>query len=164
MKSIQMDAETASAAVRALSATEADLVSFDGESLVGPDAIIDSVAALDIAALKKSDLLAYAAARRFAVENGGTTINGLSVSTDRQSQAMLNAAFNMAKENPNFSTMWKGVDGNFTQLTAEQIVAIAQAVGAFVANCFAAEAAVVNGINAGNITTRAQVDSAIVVS
>ncbi|WP_276486008.1 DUF4376 domain-containing protein [Bradyrhizobium zhanjiangense] len=84
--------------------------------------------------------------------------------TDRQSQAMLNAAFNLAPQSPKFFTMWKGADGNFTQLNAEQIVAVAQAVGAFVATCFAAEAAAASGINSGAIITRAQVDSAIVVS
>jgi hypothetical protein len=111
----------------------------------------------------QDELKAYAAARRWLVETGGVVIGGIKVATDRESQSMLNAAYNLAQGNPSFSTMWKGADGNFNVVNAETMIALAQTVGAFVASCFTAEAAVVNGINAGNITTIAQVDAAIVV-
>jgi uncharacterized protein DUF4376 len=113
--------------------------------------------------LSKDQLLAYAAARRYHVETGGITLNGVSVATDRQSQAMLSAAFNMVQQNPQFTTMWKGPDGNFAQLTAQQILGIAQAVGLHVAACFAAEAAVVAKINSGDYTTESHINAALVV-
>jgi len=163
MKSIPMDIDTVSLVSTQFSAADRDALAFDGSNLTGPDEVIDRVAALDLAALRKADLIAYAASRRYAVETGGTTINGVAVATDRASQAMLNAAYNIAAGNAQFSTMWKGVDGAFTSIDAPTLIAMAQAVGMFVAACFSAEAAVVNGINAGNITTKAQIDAAIVV-
>lgn len=113
--------------------------------------------------LSKDMLLAYAADRRYQIETQGMTLNGQEISTDRTTQAMLSAAYNMAKDNPNFTTMWKGADGNFTLLDANSIIAIAQAVGARVAACFAAEAAVVAKIKSGDYTTEAHVDNALIV-
>jgi len=113
--------------------------------------------------MSKDELTAHAAARRYHVETSGVTISGIKIATDRESQSMLNAAYNIAQGNPQFSTMWKGADGSFTQVNAETMIALAQAVGAFVASCFAAEAAVALKIKTGDITTTAQIDAAIVV-
>lgn len=162
-KSLTVAIDDVSILMAALNKQDVTFVSYDGEKLVGPAIVIDRISALDLPALRKSTLLAYAAMKRYNLETGGTTINGMEVATDRQSQQMLSAAFNMAQSNPDFTTMWKGPNGNFTQLNAEQIIGIAQAVGQFVASCFAAEAAVVSQINAGNYTTRAHVDAAMVV-
>lgn len=111
----------------------------------------------------KDELIAHAAARRYIVETGGITVAGVNVATDRESQSMLNAAYNIAQGNAQFSTMWKGADGNFTQIDAPTLIALAQAVGAFVASCFAAEAAAVMKIKTGDFTSVAQIDAAIVV-
>jgi hypothetical protein len=111
----------------------------------------------------KDELKAHAAAQRYKVETGGISIGGVSVATDRESQAMLNAAYNIAQGNPQFQTMWKGSDGTFNALDAPTVIALAQAVGAFVAACFSAEAAVAAKITAETITTYAEVDAALVV-
>lgn len=105
------------------------------------------------------DLKAYTAAKRFNIETGGTTINGTLIATDRESQAMISGAFNMATNNPSFTTQWKNDDGTFTALTAAQIISLAVAVGNFVSSCFSKEATTVAAITAGTITTTAQVDA-----
>lgn len=165
MKTIPMDIATMTLVAASLPSAAAAALSYDTGAMAvsGPDDVIDQIAAVNVAALQKAALISYAASRRYAVETGGLTISGVKVATDRESQSMLNAAFNIASGNANFTTMWKGDDGTFTALTAPQIIAIAQAVGAFVASCFAAEAAAVTAINAGSITTNAQIDAAIVV-
>ncbi len=40
-----------------------------------------------------AQLVAYAAAKRFAVETGGLSVNGLTVATDRDSQSMIANAY-----------------------------------------------------------------------
>jgi hypothetical protein len=163
MKTISIDAVTIGLVAGAMPADEWALVVYDGVAITGPDTVIDSVSALDLGALRKAELIAYAARRRYEIETGGTAINGVAVATDRTSQAMLNAAYNIALGNAQFSTMWKGTDGAFTAIDAPTMIALAQAVGMYVAACFSAEAAVVNGINVGNITTKAQIDAALTI-
>ena len=41
----------------------------------------------------QDELRAYAAARRFEIETGGVTVGGSTVSTDRDSQAMITGAY-----------------------------------------------------------------------
>jgi hypothetical protein len=107
-----------------------------------------------------SDLTAYAAAARYTKETGGITVSGMPVATDRASQAMINAAYNMAKNDGTFTTKWKNPDGSFTALNATTIIAIAVAVGNHVSACFAKEADIVAGISAATIVTMADVDAA----
>lgn len=107
-----------------------------------------------------AQLLAYSASVRYAHEVAGTTVNGMAVATDRESQAMINGAYNMASRNASFSTMWKSVAGAFVPLDADTIVAVAIAVGAHVAACFAKEAFVAGEIASGNIKTPDAIDAA----
>lgn len=162
MKNFPTDVATASILVAALTQAEREVISFDGSALVGPDPVINKLLALDLPAKRKEALLEYAAAKRFSLETGGLEIGGTSVRTDRESQALINGAFNMAKQDENFTTKFKGVAG-FVDLNATQIIAIAMAVGAHVAACFAAEAAAVAAIESGNATTREHVDALVVV-
>lgn len=104
-------------------------------------------------------LLAYAAAKRYALETSGITVDGVSVMTDRQSQSLITGAYNYLQANPDLTVKFKGSAG-FVQLTAAQMVAIANAVGAHVQASFAAEEAVAAGICAGDITQIAEVDAA----
>ena len=99
----------------------------------------------------------YAAARRYAVETGGIVISGVAVATDRASQAMLAGAFAFANQNPEATIQYKAASG-WVSLTHDQVVAIANAVGAHVQACFAAEHAVDAAIAAGTITTRSEID------
>ncbi|MDQ2083092.1 DUF4376 domain-containing protein [Xanthobacteraceae bacterium Astr-EGSB] len=106
------------------------------------------------------DLVAYAAATRWRRETGGVTIAGVTVATDRESQAMLSGAHAYVQANPAAATIrWKSEDG-FVALDAPQITALALAVGAHVQACFTAEADIAAGIESGTITTRAEIDAA----
>lgn len=108
----------------------------------------------------KAQLTAYSASARYNREVGGTTVNGVAVATDRDSQAMLNGAFNMATQNNAFTTQWKNPDGSFTQLNAATIIAIAVAVGQHVANCFSTEQSVAAQVAAGTMINTTQINAA----
>lgn len=79
------------------------------------------------------------AAARYDAETGGCTIDGMSIATDRGSQALLTAAVVMARLDPEFKTQWKCADGRFKQLDAFQLRSIGDAVIAHVERCFARE-------------------------
>jgi len=61
------------------------------------------------------------------------------VRTDRESQALITGAALKAMQDSEYSCRWKGVSG-FIELTAPQILAIADAVRAHVQGCFDREA------------------------
>lgn len=110
-----------------------------------------------------ADLKAYAADARYRKEVGGVSISGVAYPSDRETQAKLTAAALFSQVNPAETFKWKLSDGTFTgSLTATQMITVAAAVGAFVNTCFATEASVGAQIDAGTITTRAQVDTAFV--
>lgn len=88
------------------------------------------------------------AASRYAAETGGCTVNGMTIATDRGSQALLTAAVVMARMDPEFKTRWKCADGRFVSLDAMQLRAIGDAVTAHVEACFAREAELVELIDA----------------
>jgi hypothetical protein len=104
------------------------------------------------------DLQAYAAAKRYAVETGGIVLNGMSVMTDRQSQALITGAYAYVQANPTVTVSFKTPSG-FVNLAAAEVTAVANAVGAHVQASFAAEDAVVQGIAAGTIKTAADIDA-----
>jgi len=103
-------------------------------------------------------LLAALAAHRYSVEVSGTSINGITLATDRESsQPKWIAERIKAKEDAAYTRRWKAVNGWVT-LNAEQIIAAADAVHAHVGACFDAEGLVSDNI--GNYTTEAQVRAA----
>ena len=108
-----------------------------------------------------ADLIAYAAARRFAVETGGVDVNGLRVATDRGSQSMVANAYAGMQAAGAASVKFKAASG-WIDLTADQLKAVALAVFAHVQASFAAEDACDAGINASppTIATLADVDAA----
>ena len=79
------------------------------------------------------------AAARYEAETGGCTVDGVTVATDRGSQALLTAAVVSARLDPEFKTRWKCADGHFVTLDAYQLRAIGDAVIAHVERCFARE-------------------------
>lgn len=107
-----------------------------------------------------ADLVTHAAQRRWEKEAGGITLSGLVVHTDDRSKIMISGARVAAEADPNFTTQWKGADGSFVTLDAAMIVAISNAVSTHVSNCFALEAQVLAQIEAGTITTAAEIDAA----
>jgi hypothetical protein len=77
----------------------------------------------------------YVSAYRYKRENGGITINGVTVQTDPTSRANILGAKELGT-----SIKWKTPNG-FVDLNALQVAALAQAVGLHIQKCFSAEAA-----------------------
>lgn len=105
-------------------------------------------------------LLAYAADRRWRCETGGIVVGGVPVATDDRSKVMIMGARIKADADASYELRWKGADGAFLLIGAGQIIAISNAVLAHVDACFAVEADVVAGIEAGTVSTFAQIDAA----
>jgi len=79
------------------------------------------------------------AAARWEAETAGIDVNGFTVRTDRESQALITGAALKAMQDSTYSCRWKTESG-FVELTAPQILAIADAVRAHVQSCFDREA------------------------
>jgi hypothetical protein len=87
------------------------------------------------------------AAKRWERENAGVKVGGKRFASDERTRTVLIGARIMAKEDPAYATDWKFADG-FVALSATELVAAADAVGAHVRSCFAAEKAHVAAIDA----------------
>lgn len=114
-------------------------------------------AAYNASSAVQARLLSALAARRYAVEVGGITVNGQTIATDDRAKVMANGAAAAAQKNASFTTKWKTSAG-FVTLNAAAIIAIADAVAAHVDKCFESEATV--AANIANYTTAAQVIAA----
>lgn len=101
----------------------------------------------------KKDEIAQA---RYNAEIAGVTINGVSIKTDRESQGLITGAALKAMQDNTYVCRWKGIDG-FVELTAPQIIAIADAVRQHVQSCFDHEAELLPLIEAA--TTQAELDA-----
>ena len=78
--------------------------------------------------------------REIATARYNAEIAGIDgIKTDRESQALITGAALKAMQDSEYSCRWKGVNG-FIELTAPQILAIADAVRAHVQSCFDREA------------------------
>jgi hypothetical protein len=93
---------------------------------------------------------------RFNAEIAGVTINGVSIKTDRESQGLITGAALKAMQDNTYVCRWKGIDG-FVELTAPQIIAIADAVRQHVQSCFDHEAELLPLIEAA--TTEAELEA-----
>lgn len=91
------------------------------------------------------------AARRWQVETGGTTVAGVQVNTERDSQALLTGAAFAATLDPAYHIKWKSATG-FVDLTGEQVIGLASQVRAFVQACFNREAELLGFVADGSIT------------
>ena len=89
---------------------------------------------------------------RYNAEISG--ING--IRTDRESQGLITGAALKAMQDNTYTCKWKGIDG-FVELTAPQIIAIADAVRAHVQSCFDHEAELLSLIEAA--TTEAELEA-----
>jgi hypothetical protein len=78
------------------------------------------------------------AAERWEREVAGIVIGGLTIKTDRESQAALTSAYVSLKYGLIPSTPWKGEDG-WAVVTLPQLEPIAEAVALHVSSCFANE-------------------------
>ena len=96
------------------------------------------------------------ATARYNAEIAGVTINGVSIKTDRETQAVLTSACLQAYIDSGYSLNWKTGDGTFVSLPAEQIMAFGTAVRAHVQSCFDHEAELLPLIESA--TTEAELD------
>jgi hypothetical protein len=80
------------------------------------------------------------ASKRWQVETGGVTFNGLSLATDVTSQTKYIGAVVGAQIDPTAVLNWKMADGTFVELDATEITEIAMAVRAHIQACFDKEA------------------------
>lgn len=88
---------------------------------------------------QKTQKKAEIAAARYARETAGTTVNGITLDTGRDSQALITGAALAAMLDSEYSLNWKTASG-FIHLSAPEIIAVAQAVRAHVQACFDREA------------------------
>lgn len=94
-------------------------------------------------AIKKSQL----AEKRWAVETGGMTVSGMTVSTDRDSQGLVTGAAFAASLDDTYTVKWKTA-GGFIDLDAAGIIGVAQAIRAHVQGSFDHEATIEAAIDA----------------
>jgi len=95
------------------------------------------VTAIPLAELRQTKL-AELAALRYQHETAGITLSGMTIETDRQSQALITGAWSFAQLNPAVLIDWKGTNG-WVQIDAATISAIANAVATYVQACFSNE-------------------------
>ena len=88
----------------------------------------------DIKAQRLNELAAY----RFTKETAGITLNGMTIETNRESQALITGAWSFSQLNPAVLIDWKAESG-WIQIDAATIAGIAGAVAAHVQACFSAE-------------------------
>lgn len=108
-------------------------------------------AAPDSEPVPAPDWPALIAARRYIAETGGTTVQGMPLDTQRDSQSMLTGAALAASLDPQYSVQWK-TGGGFVTLTSAQILGLASAVRAHVQACFDREAALLDAVADGSIS------------
>ncbi|MBZ9939122.1 DUF4376 domain-containing protein [Mesorhizobium sp. BR1-1-16] len=107
----------------------------------------------------KASLAAYAAAKRWQIENGGITVAGAEIKTTQESQARITGAYAFAKDNPSEPIDFLSASG-WVNLTSAEMIAIGQAAGVHVQTCFRISCAVDAAIDAGTITSFAAIDAA----
>jgi len=128
-------------------------VSYDNGCLVVPDDLAPVFAALDIAELRKQRLRDRALARRRDLLSRPITVGGRRTWVDngtRLDVELLSREFQ--------SVAFKFVDG-FATVTAPELARIGRAITHYVAGVFANESTVHAGIEAGTITSDAELDA-----
>lgn len=94
---------------------------------------------------------AHIAAVRFEHETAGITVDGVSIDTHRDSQALITAAALSAVIDPTYVCIWKALNGP-VELTATQLIGIATAVRAHVQASFDREFELLAALSAGTYT------------
>ena len=105
----------------------------------------------EVAPAPAPDWSALIAARRWQAETGGTVINGLPIDTDDRSKLLINGAAMRADRNADYVLRWKTSEG-FVDLTAAQVLAVADAVSEHVQLCFDREDVLLGAVADAAIT------------
>jgi hypothetical protein len=109
----------------------------------------------------KDDLKAFASKLRYKRQRGGYTYRSNVYNADTNAITALTMAFTLAKANTSYNTSWKLANGKFLAMSSQNIVGVYTAITGFVQALFSAEAIVTQAIDAGSVTTKEQVLSAI---
>jgi hypothetical protein len=125
-------------------------------------AMVAALAERDIGVDPKVHLYKHSADARWRMETRGVTVAGMSIPTDRESQALINGGVTFVQLHPSETVKWKTGNGTHVTLNATQVIAIGDAVAAHVQTAFAKEAEVSAQIASGAITTREQIEAAYV--
>ena len=96
------------------------------------------------------DWPALIAARRWLAETSGTTFGGMPIDTYDRSKLLINGAALRADRSADYVLRWK-TSGGFVDLTAAQVLAIADAVSEHVQLCFDREDALLGAVADGSI-------------
>jgi hypothetical protein len=96
--------------------------------------IVTTIPVAELQQTKLSEL----AALRYQHETAGITMNGMTIETDRESQALITGAWAAAVINPSVLIDWKGVNG-WVQINSTTILLIALDVANHVQACFSTE-------------------------
>jgi hypothetical protein len=110
------------------------------------------------------DLVDYAADARWRREVGGIVVGGITIATDDRSKLLIAGARTHAEADPAWSTVWTAADGVRHPVSAAQVIAISAAVLGHVDAAFRLYDEVVAAIDAGTITTPAEIDAAFAVA
>lgn len=123
---------------------------WDGANYIAP-------AAPALPAPTVDELKSYAADVRWKKETGGTVVGGIAIPTDDRAKVLLlGAATSMAPD-----ATAKYIVGNASvTLTGTQFAALYAGLVAHVQACFETQDVVISQIDAGTITTKAEIDGA----
>lgn len=94
---------------------------------------------------------------RFQHEVGGTIFQNVPLKTDRESTAIITAAYITALGDPEFTMNWKVANGVFSTLTAQHIIAVGTVIRNHVQACFNHEMVLSNLIHQAN--TKAELEA-----
>ena len=97
---------------------------------------------------------------RFEKLNGGIVVNGVPFASDPITRSSLNTAYIYTQSEPGATFDWKLPDGSFVTLNKAQVEEIQNATSAFGQACFLCESDNAAAIDAGTITTNAEIDAA----
>jgi hypothetical protein len=113
--------------------------------------IVTDIPLSEVKATKQAEL----AAIRYQHETAGITISGMTIETDRESQALITGAYCTSLLNPSVLIDWKGGNG-WTQIDAATIAGIAGAVSTHVQACFSNERTLSEAIEAAETVEAVQ--------
>jgi hypothetical protein len=105
------------------------------------------------------DLAAYTRHVSWQKRTSGTIIDGVATPTDADTLTLINGMANLAQQQPDRIFNFDTLAGPIT-LNAEEAIAFASEVGAFVQLTFDRRAEVLTKIGTGDITTTEQIDAA----
>ena len=106
---------------------------------------------LPIAPTRRADWTSLIAARRWLAETSGTTFGGMPIDTADRSKLLINGAALRADRSADYVLRWKTSQG-FVDLTAAQVLAVADAVSEHVQLCFDREDVLLGAVADGSIT------------